>query len=531
MEFDLPRLWCALLLMLPSLHVLAASSDKLSALEARGRELYVHGMVSGGHEPKARIGGDGTEVGAGIVPCVGCHGEDGRGRPEGGVVPPDITWRHLTKSYGHRHGNLRQHPAFTEKSFAASLKRGVDPAGNQMDSAMPRYEFSAGEVSALVAYLKRLEFETAPGVSDGTIRVGSILPLRGSMAAIGEGMKGVLSAYFDAINAQGGIYNRRLELRVAETGETPEASLANARRLMAEEPIFAWISPAVSGADREMAALAEQEAIPMLAPLSLFPEAGDSVNRYSFYLFSGIREQVGVLVDQAAAQFPSVRKLAVIHPATDAFREVGRAVTGEIRPSGWDTPIPVEFGPGRFETRPTVDRLKAHGIDVVAFLGSGEELKGFLSAADGAGWRPPVLVPGSGVPSDVFDLPPAMADKLLLAFPNLPRDHSPDGVAALTSLRAKAGVTGGHIASQVTAYSAALLLTEGLKAIGRDVSRKKFVGFLEGLYQFDTGLTRRISFGPNRHIGAAGGYVVGIDVAARTFKPLGDWKTVTDPGR
>ena len=252
---------------------------------------------------------------ASIVPCVGCHGEDGAGRPEGAVIPLDVTWRYLTKPYGHQHPNVRIHPAFTKKSLAVAIRQGIDPAGNRLDSAMPRYAFSGDQISALIAYLKRIETDQSPGVDEDSIRVGTILPLKGAMADIGEGMRAVLVAYFNEVNEQGGIYNRKLQLQVVEAGETPDTTLANARHLIEDQQIFAVVGADVSGVDREMAELVEREMVPLVGPMTLFPQDGPMPNRYSFYLFSGIKVQVrtsGRLRSSVpgAGESPSGRRLS-----------------------------------------------------------------------------------------------------------------------------------------------------------------------------------------------------------------------------
>jgi hypothetical protein len=55
------------------------------------------------------------------------------------------------------------------------------------------------------------------------------------------------------------------------------------------------------------------------------------------------------------------------------------------------------------------------------------------------------------------------------------------------------------------------------------LSREQLVIALEGLYEFDTGLTPRLVFGPNRHVGAAGAYVVTINSETKQFISASGW--------
>ena len=75
----------------------ADSSRELSPSETRGRRIYRRGTTEDGRKITALFGDGATPIPASALPCGNCHGPDGKGRPEGGVVPTDITWVRLTK--------------------------------------------------------------------------------------------------------------------------------------------------------------------------------------------------------------------------------------------------------------------------------------------------------------------------------------------------------------------------------------------------------------------------------------------------
>jgi hypothetical protein len=55
------------------------------------------------------------------------------------------------------------------------------------------------------------------------------------------------------------------------------------------------------------------------------------------------------------------------------------------------------------------------------------------------------------------------------------------------------------------------------------LSRERLISALEGFYQFETGLTPAITYGPNRRIGTLGAYVVSVDPAKKAFVPASEW--------
>ncbi|MBC7931304.1 MAG: ABC transporter substrate-binding protein, partial [Rubrivivax sp.] len=227
----------------------AGQARALTAQERRGKSIYTRGVSASGGEVTATIGE--LDVPGSTMACAGCHGARGEGMTEGGITAGNVTWSDLTKPAGHAHSTVRRHGPFDEKTFARSMAEGVDPAGNDLLIAMPRYRMSPEDVADLVAYIKRVETDRDPGITDDTIRVGTTLPTRGPLAEAGAAMRDVLMAYFDDVNSRGGIYNRKIELRVAEMGDNASATAARARGLVEREQVFALVGGLSAGADAE----------------------------------------------------------------------------------------------------------------------------------------------------------------------------------------------------------------------------------------------------------------------------------------
>src|SRR6185503_20079488 len=215
-----------------------AKERGLTPAERRGKALYLRGESPSGKEITAMLGD--VDVPPSTMPCAGCHGLRGEGKTEGGVTAGNLTWTNLIKPYGHTHPSGREHGAFDEKLFMRSLVDGVDPAGNKMAVAMPRFQMSSEDIADLIAYLKRIETDRDPGLTETTITVGTIVPKDGAFAEIGAAMKDVLTAYFANINDKGGIYNRRIELKTIDVGPDAAATAANTK--MQIENVFAIVS-------------------------------------------------------------------------------------------------------------------------------------------------------------------------------------------------------------------------------------------------------------------------------------------------
>jgi hypothetical protein len=86
----------------------------------------------------------------------------------------------------------------------------------------------------------------------------------------------------------------------------------------------------------------------------------------------------------------------------------------------------------------------------------------------------------------------------------------------------KAGAEIRSPAFQSVAFAAAKVFVEATKASSRNLSRAGLVNSLEQLRNFNTGVLPPITFGPNRRVGAAGSYVVGIDIDKKQYLPLSE---------
>ena len=100
------------------------------------------------------------------------------------------------------------------------------------------------------------------------------------------------------------------------------------------------------------------------------------------------------------------------------------------------------------------------------------------------------------------------------------------GAAEYTGLLQRNKLDSAHSAAQASAIAAARILVHALEVCGKDLSRERLVTALEGLYEYDTGLMPKITFGPNRRIGALGAYVVTIDPEKKLFPASVEWVAV-----
>lgn len=484
----------ALVLAVPAVLAVLFSIRPASAQDAkdskaqlqRGRQIYLEGTSPSGSPIIALMSDAGVEVPAATVPCAGCHGRDGKGNPEGGISPSDLTWTALTRPYGVNHPAGRKHPPYDSKLLKKAIAMGIDPAGTALHVAMPRFRMSLRDMDDLIAYLKQLGTGTDPGMTEASVRIGVLLPPAGPLTGLGKAVRAALTARFEAVNRDGGIYGRRVEPRFFE-GPAPAAQRRGwTSDFLQREEVFAVLAPFFSGAESEMASLFQEKQVPVVGPFTLHPSEALPLNRYVFYLLPGIEAQ-----EKALASF--------------------------ARASGWAPPRTLAAGTAAPEE---VKRLAAEKVDSLLFPGSGAEAVALLQAADRLGWHPYLLVTGAAADDALLGAPASFDGRIFVALPSLPGGPQREAAAAYKAL---GSLPADNLSAQWTALGAAEVLIEGLRRAGRDLSREKLVDQLESLRRFATGYSPPVTYGPARRLGARGAYVMKLDLRAKAFVPTGEW--------
>ena len=287
--------------------------------------------------------------------------------------------------------------------------------------------------------------------------------------------------------------------------------------------IFAFAGAFTAGADKELVTLMEQKSVPLIGPVTLMPQIGFPLNRQVFYLLSGLDGQARALVDFAVEQPQGkISDVVIVSHQDEMNTSLIEAVKDQARKHGAKA---VDIHPyiTELEAAGAAAKLHQRGQDAVIFLGKGEAAVAFMKEAERLHWSPLLFLLSGSTGKEVFDAPLSFSHKIFISFPTSPSDQTAEGIREFRALAEKYQLPTHHLAAQLSAYSAAKILVEGLKHSGKDVSREKLITALEGLNRFETGLTPSITYGPNRRIGATGAYVVSIDLEQKQYVPTKKW--------
>ena len=116
--------------------------------------------------------------------------------------------------------------------------------------------------------LVKIAVHAESGVSDNRIVFGQSAAFDGPAAALGLGMREGLLAAFNEANAAGGVKGRRLELLSYNDGYEPKKAIANTKRLIGDEGVFALVGEVGTPTSNAAQPIATEAGVPFIGPFT-----------------------------------------------------------------------------------------------------------------------------------------------------------------------------------------------------------------------------------------------------------------------
>lgn len=165
--------------------------------------------------------------------------------------------------------------------------------------------------------------QATPGVTAERILFGQSAALGGPAAILGTEMRRGIVAAFEEINRTGGVGGRRLELRSYDDRYEPELAIANTRRLIDDDRVFALIGAVGTPTATASEPIARAAGVPFIAPVSgaeflRDPALGQVVNVRATYF-----EETETIVARLIADL-GISRIAVLYQ-DDSFGRSGLA--------------------------------------------------------------------------------------------------------------------------------------------------------------------------------------------------------------
>ena len=363
-------------------------------------------------------------------------------------------------------------------------------------------------------------FAQERGVSDTEIVVGDILPLSGPPALLGVAHNIGVKVAVAEVNAQGGINGRKVRLISEDDGYVVSRTLQGLRKLINNDRVFALTS--LSGATQGQAALSliKQSGTPTISTISFATELYDPVVRNVFALGTLHTLQVAEVVRTMAARFPN-KKWAIVSQDDEYGELVRKGFDEAQRELKLDVVARAIYKKGQTDFSAEILKIKEAGAEALHAGGLISENVAMAKELERLGLKIPMSV------SYVSNVP-AMLKLMGTAGENV---FTADFVAAPESAQGKAFLERAKaLASEdefkrinrftLSGYAGARVMFEAMKRCGKALTAACTVSQLEGMKDFDTGVTAPVSFSAKSHLALPKLRLLKSDPATLSFRPV-----------
>jgi len=344
-----------------------------------------------------------------------------------------------------------------------------------------------------------------PGITDNQVVVGAFQDQSGAAAVVGINMRKGMEAYFNWVNAQGGVNGRKIKFIVEDDGFQAARAIAATRKLVEQDKVFALVgtlgTPGVAATidyimEKQIPSIYQGSGISALA----FPP-----KKYIFPVQPNFISE-GRIVATYVVENLKMKRVALACEQTDIGTEGLRGVREQLAMYKMEPVEVVNFGAADVDFSSQILKLMRAKPDAVIIYSTLKPAAGFLKQAKVMGLDAQFLT--TYVNADPIQMPALAGDACvgLIApgwVPVLGNDV--DSVRYLEIYQAtypkempSAFAAAGFIAGEV--------FCEGLRRAGKNPTREGLIAAMESLRDWDGIMAKGISYTPEFRSGKASMY-------------------------
>jgi branched-chain amino acid transport system substrate-binding protein len=330
-----------------------------------------------------------------------------------------------------------------------------------------------------------------PGVSAREIVIGGTVPLSGiaaSYASVGRGAE----AYFKYINAQGGVFGRRITYKYLDDQYNPAQTVQVTRQLVQQERVFAIFNSLGTEHNLNIRAFLNAAKVPQLFVGSGATTFGRDHRRYPYtigYLPSYIGE--GKVYARHILSTKPRAKIAVLYQNDDYGKDLLNGFRAGLGAKRSNIVSTQNYDPLSTDVSSQVARLRGSRATVLMLIATPPFAIRALTTANRLGWRPQLYLNQVGSATNIMKIISLSASPRIIqnaitlqAYkdPQNPRFRNDRGMRLYRQIMSRhlprGDVNDGfHVYSMAVAYS----FVDALRKAGRNPTRAGIVRAVQSL--------------------------------------------------
>lgn len=344
-----------------------------------------------------------------------------------------------------------------------------------------------------------------PGVSASEIVIGSSLALGGHAGYLGtQTIQGAL-AYILHINETGGIHGRKIRLINYDDGYDPPKCLFNTQKLIVEDRAFALFCYVGTPTAVRIIPLVTDAGIPLVGMFTGASRLRSPVNRYLFNIRASYYQEIEAAVD-LMVNTRHISRIAVFYQYDEFGFDGLRGTELALKKYNLKPIAKGSYIRGTLDLDDGLNAIADSGAEAVVMIGTYNACAGFIAKTRKSNFSP-LLYTVSFVGSE--ELARLLGDSgegviITQVVPppgtDMPANSLP-GVARYSQMLKTYFPESTPNVVGLEGFFNAVVLVEGLKRAGKELTREKFISALETITDFDIGIANALSFSPIDHQG------------------------------
>jgi len=365
------------------------------------------------------------------------------------------------------------------------------------------------------------------GVTDDSILVGCSNSFSGPLVYPGTQLvNNGLEAYFGYVNDRGGVHGRKIMTQYYDDGYKPQNAVANTKRLVDQDKVFAIVSSQGTGAVMATVKFLTQNKVPLIFPFQGVPISGQKTIFTSFTPYTNQSE----LVVTWLVKIKGFKRIGILYQDDKygyTFRDPAKKTLAKF---GLKLEGAESYKRGAKDLSAQVAKLRKANLDACLLVATPPPGAAFLKEAHKQGWKETKIISSGPLTDEKYiNLSGGVGEGIwgLSLWPD-PVNSTDPAVVEYREIVEKYGKDRDKTPNRYSLYGYyyAKLFVAGLQRAGRDLTRESYIAALEGIKDWENGITPPVSFSATDHLAQNSGFMV--EVKMGVFRPISGWITLKD---
>ncbi len=363
------------------------------------------------------------------------------------------------------------------------------------------------------------------GVTDSEIALGSWGPQDGPAGAYGV-IDRTIAAYWNMVNDQGGINGRKVRFIYENDSYQPAKTVAAVKKLVEEDKVFALVGGLGTANNLAVMEYLVQNNVPHVGPATGSTAMAVPLKKQVFAIQLNYMSEAILLTQYAVGQFKA-KKIAVFYQ-NDSFGKEGLdTINAELKRQGLPEAVGVSYEAADTNFAAQALKLQTSGADAVILFAVPKPGASVIAEMGKLGYAPKLL--SSAIINDpaIFQLAGAAMDGLVIpawipAYDDLTNPKIVEYQNFMKKYAAKEALGG----FSLSGYVEAMVLHEGLKRTGKDLTVENFIKTMESMKEYSGSPLPAVTYSPTDHAGSKSAYLQKADTKTGKWISFTDWFSI-----